>query len=79
MELGVIKDLVDGLRLPLQRALPVARALISNGRLEAGEQLVVVLDQEALWVTLSSRLEFAIEVAPLPRRGRPPGKAKRGA
>jgi hypothetical protein len=67
--------LMADLELPLGRALGVAAELHrSAGKaiLPAGTGIEINL--EHLTAALLSRLEHAVEVAPLPRRGRPPQK-----
>jgi len=79
MQLAIVKDLVETLRVPLARAISAARDLLSDGHLSVGPELIVTVDREARWKMLAGTLELAIEAAPLPKRGRPGGKAKRGA
>jgi len=54
-------------------ALLIADQLVANGgRLQPLHGLKIELDLETFRNQLLSRLEQAVEVAPLPRRGRPP-------
>lgn len=79
LELAVVRGLVDNLRIPMEPAVLLARNLILNGEVRAGPDLTLRLDRDRLWSSLERQLEFAIEAAPLPKRGRPRGKTKRGA
>ncbi len=77
--LRVIRSLSELLGLPMELAVAGAEELVQKGFWEVGRGLVVSLSREEALSDLESRLEYAVEAAPLPRRGRPPGKAKRGA
>lgn len=78
LELSVSQDLL-GLGVPLARAIMTARRLVETGEMELAQELRLQLDIGSLKRKLEEKLEFAVEAAPLPKRGRPPGKAKRGA
>lgn len=60
---------------------PLPRALVWAGRLAAGENpaqagnLTISVALEAIDRRLAERLAYAVEVAPIPRRGRPPREA----
>ena len=59
--------------LPTQNAIRVAEDLAKNeGRHDARGELTVVLDLSAFQARLLEKLEHAVEIAPLPKRGRPP-------
>lgn len=61
------------LGIPLGRALEVAENLLAqHGRILIGDRLQISTDLAAMRADLLQRLEHAVEVAPLPRRGRPP-------
>ncbi len=79
LRLRVISALSELLGVPVEIAVDAAEKLIEEGRWDAGRELSLILDRWAARADLETRLEFAVEAAPLPRRGRPPGKAKRGA
>lgn len=54
-------------------ALDIAQQLVaSGGKLESPNGIRIELDLHGLKDRLLARLEHAVEVAPLPRRGRPP-------
>ena len=61
------------LGIPLARALDVATDILANdGKIAFGNRLVISTDLVATRADLLRQLEHAVEVAPLPRRGRPP-------
>lgn len=61
------------LGIPLARALDLARNIItSDGKIAFGNRLAISTDLVATRAELLRQLEHAVEVAPLPRRGRPP-------
>lgn len=74
--LSITLDLMRDLELPAARALNVASALLqSEGRIILPTGATIELDVERVGAAVLERLEHAVEVAPLPRRGRPPQKA----
>jgi hypothetical protein len=79
LELTLIRRLSETLRVPIEVAVAGARTLIAEGELGIGGGLSLRLDRNEELSRLEARLEAAIEATPVPRRGRPPGKAKRGA
>ena len=65
--------LIDQLDLPTAKAIVVATQIIQgSGRYTANQGLVIEIDLEAFQVDLLAKLENAVEIAPVPRRGRPP-------
>jgi hypothetical protein len=57
---------------PAPRAIGIAEALLRNeGRYESPRGLSLILDLSAFRIGLLERLENAVEMAPVPRRGRP--------
>jgi hypothetical protein len=61
------------LEIPLARALELARDLIAmDGQVAFGDRLSISTDVISIRADLLLHLEHAVEVAPLPRRGRPP-------
>lgn len=61
------------LGIPLARAIGLANDIIANdGEITFGSRLVISTDLVAIRADLLRHLEHAVEVAPLPRRGRPP-------
>jgi hypothetical protein len=72
--LGLAALLIEELGLPTPRALVIAENLAGNeGRYTAaGQELSLSLDFPSFRARLLESLETAVEVAPAPRRGRPP-------
>lgn len=79
LELSLIHALSESLHVPLQISVDGARTLAEKGKLEIGGGLSLHLDRSQELARLEARLEYAVESTPIPRRGRPPGKTKRGA
>lgn len=74
--LAIALALVNDIETPLAKALTLATALLtSGGQLALPTGTKIQLDIEQLTLALLERLEHAVEIAPLPRRGRPPQKA----
>ena len=64
--------LVRELGLPTATAITVAENLAKNeGRYAASQGLILSLDLTSFRVGLLERLESAVEIAPVPKRGRP--------
>ena len=71
--LALTAVLVDQLGLPTTRAIVVATEIIKgNGRYTSGQRLSVEIDLASFRTELLDKLESAVEIAPVPRRGRPP-------
>jgi hypothetical protein len=65
--------LVRELGLPTAKAITVAENLAkSEGRYIAQQWLILTLDLSSFRADLLDRLESAVEIAPVPKRGRPP-------
>lgn len=65
--------LIRELGLPMPKAIVVAEGLAKNeGRHIAQQGLSLALDLPSFRVRLLERLENAVEIAPVPKRGRPP-------
>jgi len=76
--LSIAALLIDQLGLSLSRATTMAESLANNDGLYMSPGGVGIrLDLEGLRFKLLERLEHAVEVAPVPKRGRPP-KSKTG-
>jgi hypothetical protein len=70
--------LINELGMPLAGAIKVAEELAGNGgRYASPEGLAVQLNLDNVSAALLERLENAVEIAPSPKRGRPP-KTKTG-
>jgi hypothetical protein len=73
--IAITLNLIADFEIPLAKALDLAtRLTASSGKLtlESGARIEVDLAQ--ITESLLQRLEHAVEVVPLPRRGRPPQK-----
>jgi hypothetical protein len=76
--LSIAALLIDQLGVSLSRAIRMAETLANNNGLYTSPGGVDIrLDLEVLRFELLERLEHAVEVAPIPKRGRPP-KSKTG-
>jgi hypothetical protein len=65
--------LIQELGLPTPRAIQLAEDLAKNdGRHVVSQGLNVGIDLTSFRAQLLERLENAVEIAPAPRRGRPP-------
>ena len=66
--------LIQELGLPTPKAIVLAEDLVKNeGRYMAQQGLTVALDLPSFRIRLLENLENAVEIAPVPKRGRPPG------
>jgi hypothetical protein len=71
--LSIAALLIDQLGVSLSRAVRVAERLTnSHGVYTSPRGVAIQLDLEILRSKLLERLEHAVEVAPIPKRGRPP-------
>ena len=71
--LGIAVLLIHELSMPLAAAIGIAQGLARNGGEHTTREGVWIrLNLERLKSTLLERLETAVEIAPLPKRGRPP-------
>ena len=65
--------LIQELGLPTPRAIVLAEDLAKNeGRYMAQQGLNLALDLPSFRIRLLERLENAVEIVPVPKRGRPP-------
>ena len=72
LNLEVAIRLSEALSIPTARALALAQALMARtGELSTGKGITLTIDIEAIRADLAERLAHAVEIAPLPRRGRP--------
>ena len=73
LRLAVATILVRELGLPLPTAIEIAEVIThSDGHFTSTSGLRLELDLKTLRTTLLERLEHAVEIAPIPKRGRPP-------
>ena len=72
LNLEVAIRLRDALSVPVARALELAATVVRDkGDMPAGKGITLTLDIEMIQADLAVRLAHAVEIAPLPRRGRP--------
>ena len=70
--LGLTALLISELGLPTAKAISLAEGIVkTNGRHSSGQGLSVQIDLASFQARLFERLENAVEIAPVPRRGRP--------
>ena len=73
--LSIALALIHDLDLPASNAIDAAtRLTLSNGKVRLPLGISLEIDIEETHAALLERLEHAVEIAPLPRRGRPPQK-----
>jgi dienelactone hydrolase len=73
LTLALAAFLIRELGLPTRRAITLADEIIkSEGRYFGRQGLIVEIDLPAFQARLLEQLEAAVEMAPVPRRGRPP-------
>jgi hypothetical protein len=71
--LALTAMLIHELGLSTAKAIIVAEKIMkSGGRFPAGQGLSIEIDLVAFQAGLLEQLENAVEIAPIPRRGRPP-------
>jgi len=72
--LSLAKELIDTLELTVPAALRVATRIVASpaSELIISTRLRVTLEPDALKADVLARLVRAVEIAPTPRRGRPP-------
>ena len=71
--LALMALLIEELGLPTAKAIVAAEGMVSNGgRYSTARGVSIELDLTAFRSGLLEQLEHAVEVAPIPRRGRPP-------
>lgn len=73
LALALTAVLTRELGLSTARAIVLAEGIVQgSGRYRAVEGLSIEIDLEAFQASLLEKLERAVEIAPIPRRGRPP-------
>ena len=73
--LSVALALIHDLDTPVSNAIDFATQLaLSNGKTKLPFGVTLEIDIPEINAALLERLEHAVEIAPLPRRGRPPQK-----
>ena len=71
--LSIALALIRDLHLPTPHALELATQLARNGRYDSPHRIRIEFDTSLIRSDMSVRLANAVEVAPMPTRGRPPG------
>jgi len=72
LQLALALTLIDDLELPIARALHLARTVSeSGGQHRTSRGINIGLDLSTIRAGLEVRLAHAVEIAPVPRRGRP--------
>jgi hypothetical protein len=72
LQLYLVHSLSSELGTTIVVATQVAQKLAADGLVELSNGITIRADRDALGAELVDRLEHAVEVAPVPRRGRPP-------
>ena len=72
LQLSLLHSLVYELGTTLVAATQIAQRLAAAGFVELSQGITIRADRDALRANLVDRLEHAVEIAPVPRRGRPP-------
>jgi hypothetical protein len=73
LRLAVADILSNELQIPLARALTISDEIVSRaGRFTSASGIQLALELPSFLASLLDRLERAVEIAPIPRRGRPP-------
>ena len=73
LSLALTALLIHELGLPTTRAITIAHGIVKGGgRYNCEQGLTVEIDLPAFEASLLEQLESAVEIAPVPRRGRPP-------
>lgn len=70
--IAIALELIAGVQTPLPHALAWAQRISSGENPGAAGRLKIGVDLDGIDSWLGERLAYAVEVAPLPRRGRPP-------
>ena len=72
LQLYLVHSLSSELGTTIVVATQVAQKLAADGLVELSNRITIRAGRDALRAELVDRLEHAVEVAPVPRRGRPP-------
>jgi hypothetical protein len=71
--LGLIVTLIQDLALPVPNAIRIAEEIAQNeGKFRSAHSLSIEIDLATFRAALLEQLERAVEIAPVPKRGRPP-------
>lgn len=73
LQLSLSLSLIDELEIPAASALRIAGSILkAGGRYDTETGITISIDLSQIRADLESRLAQAVEIAPVPRRGRPP-------
>ena len=72
LQLYLVHSLSSELGTTIVVATQVAQKLAADGLVELSNGITIRAGRDALRAELVDRLEHAVEIAPVPRRGRPP-------
>lgn len=73
LHLALALSLIDELEIPTANALRLAGTISqAGGQHRTGSGITIGLDLSTIRAGLEARLAQAVEIAPVPRRGRPP-------
>ena len=72
LQLYLVHSLSSELGTTIVVATQVAQKLAADGLVELSNRITIRAGRDALRAELVDRLEHAVEIAPVPRRGRPP-------
>ena len=76
LQLALALRLIDDLEIPTANALRLARSISQvGGQHQTSSGISIGLDLSTIRAGLEARLAQAVEIAPVPRRGRPPRAA----
>ena len=75
--LWIAHDIVQNLGIPLRSSLRVAELLARTGTFHVSPHVSLTVDRDQVRQQLTADLARAVEVAPVPRRGRPPKQTGR--
>jgi hypothetical protein len=70
--------IINDLRIPIGHAIEIARNIEQDCHYRSPGGITLSFDTALIRTRLSDRLAHAVEIAPIPKRGRPE-KTKRGA
>lgn len=77
LQLALAADIIQDLQVPTPKAFQLAAALTDAGgnhRTQSG--IAIELDLVRIRTNLETRLAEAVEIAPIPKRGRPPRQTR---
>ena len=73
LSLEIALRISRALRIPMAQALELSSRLLSGAAADVGHGITLSIDLESIRDDLHERMAHAVEIAPSPRRGRPPG------